>query len=899
MKKILSLLLCAVLVFTMVTPALAADGDNVLYNLSTASELMKYQFVRATIAEVKGYAGKTDTDSSLHMAVAASTPDPSAYVDFKWGTATADTWDKLSYKGYLVNEFNIINDGASQILMCTDQNSIVSNNLVETGKLKDGEWNKVYVITDRTGGTYNGKTITYINGAIASNWHTDYIGTKHSVSGVYKNALRYLCQGEVGTGMYIDDVRIYETQTMPDLGGDEEPAERTDIITSTPDKVVCGTTETVGAVFGKAEGDSVNRITTTETDVNVYYNIGWTPTSMWSKYLVFEVNAAPEENVERFHFGTNGHSAMSSDIYVGKQVKANRWNKLVMVYNIASGKSDVYINGVKFDSDYNATYKEKDGNVLRFVSWRNGGVTYVDDMKIYECMDYPEIPSQILLKDGFDKGNGIFVDNKNSSMTVMADSSVGDIKALFDGAESVRIYADDSFTAILSDSDPVPSGAVAAICAGGETYSYYTIANYENNSIIVSGSSYDGNSTIGKGTTVFTAMAGSENVLVAAQYDAGGNLIKTALSPATPGIINSIEFEPDRIENSYVKAFLLSDIKSLKPLCPAKKLDYKAPLELLVIGNSFSMDVTCYLHDIAAADGKDMNVWVLNKGGSAVGYHYDNRETSVREIMLWKNNQSVGYTNLKTTLERYDWDIIVMQNWGNSKSFYTYTDSTYSENWSKMADLAAYIHENEPKAKLMIHETWSFESGYSFVTDEATRDEITEGIHTLYAKCAEDCAARIGADKPLEMISSLDAFEAARHHTNDDGVEIFNTSYYKDGHTFTGVKNRATVAVGDGSMMLSPEEAAAGKIGLHRDGFHASAAARYLIALNAYTTLTGKPVSGNTFRPGTIALDSSASYTNEQTDLDNAQSGVIYEKYDPLKEDVVTTLQSISDSIIR
>lgn len=61
MKKILSLLLCAVLVFTMVTPALAADGDNVLYNLSTASELMKYQFVRATLAEVKGYAGKADT----------------------------------------------------------------------------------------------------------------------------------------------------------------------------------------------------------------------------------------------------------------------------------------------------------------------------------------------------------------------------------------------------------------------------------------------------------------------------------------------------------------------------------------------------------------------------------------------------------------------------------------------------------------------------------------------------------------------------------------------------------------------------------------------------------------------------------------------------------------------
>lgn len=895
MKKILSLLLCAALLFTTAAPALAANGDSVLVNLSAASEFMKYKFERSQLEEVKGYAGKEETDSSLKVTITSS---PSAYVDFKWGTATTDAWDKLDYKGYLVNEFSVINNGATRILMCTDQDSTVSGDLIGDGiSIEDNKWNKVIVITDRTGGANNGKTITYINGKIANNWHTDAFGTKHSVNGTYKNSMRYLCKGDVGTGMYIDDLRIYETQTMPDVSSDIEIPDRIDIVTETPQKVSCGTTQPVGAVFGKADG--ANQITTTAAEVNVYYNTNWTPSSPWSKYLVYEVSVAPDENTERFTFGTNGHAAMSSNIVVGEQVTADRWNKIVMVYNINTGKSDVYINGVEFDHDFAARYIEQNGTVLRFVVWGNGAYTCVDGMKIYECADYPKIASQVLLNDGFDKEKGIFVNNETGSLTVKKGQTAAEVKALFGSDAQVRIYNDETFESLLADGDSVNRGAIAAVCGADETYSYYKISNFELNEIIVSGNSYDGESTIGKGNIMFNAISDAPSVLVAAQYDSNGNLIKTALSPAAANEMNTIDFDADRAENSQVKVFLLSDMNNLKPLCPAKKLEYNAPMEVLVIGNSFSMDVTCFLHDIAAADGKEMNVWVLNKGGSAVAYHYDNRETSAREIMLWKNNQSVGYTNLKTTLERYDWDIIALQNWGNSKAFYTYDESNYKTNWGKMADLAEYVHEKEPKAKLMIHETWSFESGYSFVTDEATRDEITNGTHELYARCARDCAQRIGEENPLEMISSLNAFEAARHYTDENGVEIFNTSYYKDGHVFANVENKATVPVGDGSVLLSPAEADAGKISLHRDGFHASAAARYLIALNAYTTLTDRTVSGNSFRPGAIALDSSASYTNEVTDLDNAKSGVIYEKYDPLAENTVTALQAISDGISR
>ena len=192
-----------------------------------------------------------------------------------------------------------------------------------------------------------------------------------------------------------------------------------------------------------------------------------------------------------------------------------------------------------------------------------------------------------------------------------------------------------------------------------------------------------------------------------------------------------------------------------------------------------------------------------------------------------------------------------------------------------MVDISEYIHEREPEAELMIHETWSFESGYGIFTNETVRDEIGADISGLYDSCAIECAAAIGQAEPLRFISSMDAFGAARNYTNTESVDVFNTTYHQAGHVFNA-EDRATVDVGNGSGMLSPEDLAAGKTSLHRDGYHSSAAGRYLIALNAYRTLSGRTVSGNTFRPGEISLDSRAYYKNEGTGT-IATGGGLYE----------------------
>jgi hypothetical protein len=258
--------------------------------------------------------------------------------------------------------------------------------------------------------------------------------------------------------------------------------------------------------------------------------------------------------------------------------------------------------------------------------------------------------------------------------------------------------------------------------------------------------------------------------------------------------------------------------------------------------------------------------------------------------ILTESNSFDRWNELNPAGFRYDYDYVVIQNWGSSVGFYANTDANYQTNWSTIPKLAKYINEREPNAEIMLHETWAFETGYNYWTQDAA-----DSIRAVYDRAASEAAAAIGQSEPLRKISSLSAFNAAKAY--EDGA-LFETTYYKDGHLFSGYDNRATVPVGDGSSLLSPEDAAAGKVSLHRDGFHASQVGRYLIALNAVQFLTGKSVYGNTYRPGTISLDSSAYYGgNEVTDLDNASSGVIYQKYDPIAESVVNAVQTIVEGM--
>ena len=339
-------------------------------------------------------------------------------------------------------------------------------------------------------------------------------------------------------------------------------------------------------------------------------------------------------------------------------------------------------------------------------------------------------------------------------------------------------------------------------------------------------------------------------------------------------------------------------------------------IDFLILGNSYSMDVTWHLRQIAAADDVLMNVHVLNKGGCHLIYHYENRTGNPAElgINFWENNKSMGTLyNLEQVFEKFDWDYVAIQASSTTQGLDNTSEENYQKNWAVSVPLAQYIHEKEPDARLVIHSTWSMESGYNFVTDANTRDSIMANMKTLNERCASEINSTLGleGDNQVLIISSTDAVGAARNYTPDQditingrtclaGEKLFDTTYYKTGHIFSSKE----VNVGDGTMLLSDADKEAGKISLHRDGFHMSAVGRYLIALNAYATITGNKVSGNTFdsfdatrADGTIRLDSSpGGYHVTETDKGEL-SGTVYQTYDILSPEIRSVCQEIVDSL--
>ena len=216
-------------------------------------------------------------------------------------------------------------------------------------------------------------------------------------------------------------------------------------------------------------------------------------------------------------------------------------------------------------------------------------------------------------------------------------------------------------------------------------------------------------------------------------------------------------------------------------------------MNILAIGNSFSEDATRYLHQIARADGENIQVVSLYIGGCSLERHYRNMLSGERAYELQYNGQRTGfYVSLNEALLNRDWDIITIQQQSsrspNVQSFRPYA-----------AEIADFARKCVPHAKIYVHQTWAYEDGSDMLFNVAkypTANDMLRDIIASYATVAEEIKA--------------------------DGI------------------------IPCGEVMASLLENGIPKI--HRDSFHASfGLGRYALALTWYATLTGRSVVDNTF----------------------------------------------------
>ena len=216
-------------------------------------------------------------------------------------------------------------------------------------------------------------------------------------------------------------------------------------------------------------------------------------------------------------------------------------------------------------------------------------------------------------------------------------------------------------------------------------------------------------------------------------------------------------------------------------------------MNVLSIGNSFSVDAQRYLHQIARADGVDMNVYNLVISGCPLDYHFRNMITQEPNYAWAVNGHDSGIkVSLQQGLFNRQWDVITLQQ-ASPKSFQYETYQPY------LNKLVEYIRENVPKVKIYLQQTWAY-------------DESNPCFQTILL-----------GETPESMLKLIkEANRKAGKEANVDGI----------------------IPSGEVLMKLLKN----GVESVHRDRLHATfGLGRYAIGLTWYSTLTGKSILDNTF----------------------------------------------------
>ena len=215
-------------------------------------------------------------------------------------------------------------------------------------------------------------------------------------------------------------------------------------------------------------------------------------------------------------------------------------------------------------------------------------------------------------------------------------------------------------------------------------------------------------------------------------------------------------------------------------------------MNILSIGNSFSQDATRYLHQIARADGVDIQVVNLYIGGCSLSTHYRNMMSGERAYFLEVNGVCTDFkVSLSEALLNRDWDYVTFQQVSRLSPQY----ESYQPYLTMLSD---YVRECVPKAKQLIHQVWGYEDGSDMLKNSgySSQAHMTALGAAAYSRAAED----IGAEFILPSGPVMQ--------------ELVNRKFGR----------------------------------VHRDGFHATyGAGRYALGLTWYKKLTGKSVFENTF----------------------------------------------------
>ena len=157
-------------------------------------------------------------------------------------------------------------------------------------------------------------------------------------------------------------------------------------------------------------------------------------------------------------------------------------------------------------------------------------------------------------------------------------------------------------------------------------------------------------------------------------------------------------------------------------------------MKILLVGNSFSVDVSTYVHQIALSAGKDIDIYVLYIGGCPINLHYQNLQTEEKAYEFYKNGsrEPLMWCSLQEGLAYEDCDFITFQ----QRSSDSGDENTFFPELPLLMDgIRKYS-----KGKYILHMTWSYAKSHShdkYGSDPLNQKQMDEDIFLAYEKVSE------------------------------------------------------------------------------------------------------------------------------------------------------------------
>ncbi|WP_338868195.1 DUF4886 domain-containing protein [Spirosoma sp. SC4-14] len=254
----------------------------------------------------------------------------------------------------------------------------------------------------------------------------------------------------------------------------------------------------------------------------------------------------------------------------------------------------------------------------------------------------------------------------------------------------------------------------------------------------------------------------------------------------------------------------------------------KPALRLFMIGNSFSQNASKYLPQLSREGGHELQIGRAEIGGSSLQRHWEHVEAAEQNPDDPKG-KPYGGKSLKMLLSEGEWDIITIQ----QVSILSGDVETYRPYARKLYD---YVKKLQPKAQVVLHQTWAYRSDSNDFSRIAAGDSA-KNARQMWEK-SRAAYHTIANELQIPIIPDGDAFWRINSSSR--------WGYHKDNHVdFSHLKPPSL-----------PDQTHSLHVGyrwnndkLAFDSHHANDAGCYLGGLVWYSFLFGESPQKLTFRP--------------------------------------------------